>query len=199
MARRWVMPPLPLSPITPISILVSCLVVCSRRDWSAASHSKNLILQTLIQRSLVVTGLVDKLQSVSLLALRLYVASIFFRSGLVKISYWSATLALFHDEYKVPLLPPDLAAFFGTFGELTFPVLITIGLLSRFATAGLFVVNALAVISYPQLWGFDCPAGINAHVYWGSILLALTIFGPGKLSLDHLIVQRMGLPPPLEA
>ena len=97
---------------------------------------KNPMLRTLIQRALVVTGLVDRLQPVVLLALRLYVSSVFFRSGLVKISDWSATLALFHDEYKVPLLPPDLAAFVGAFGELTFPVLITLGLLGRFGARG---------------------------------------------------------------
>ena len=152
-------------------------------------------MRNLILRALVLTSLVDRLQSVVLLALRLYVSSIFFRSGLVKISDWSATLALFHDEYKVPLLPPDLAAFVGAFGELTFPVLITLGLLGRFGAAGLFVVNAMAVISYPQLFGFECPAGINAHFYWGSILLALSVFGPGKISLDALILKRMGLRP----
>ena len=153
------------------------------------------MLRTSIQRVLVVTGLVDKLQPVALLALRLYVSSIFFRAGVIKISHWSATLALFHDEYKVPLLPPDLAACVGAFGELAFPVLITLGLLGRFGAAGLFVVNAMAVISYPQLWGFDCPAGLQMHFVWGSILLALSVFGPGRLSLDALILDRMGLRP----
>ena len=157
------------------------------------------MLRNLIQRALVVTGLVDQLQPLGLLALRLYVSSIFFRSGLVKISDWSATLALFHDEYKVPLLPPDLAAVVGAFGELTFPVLITFGLLGSLGAAGLFVVNAMAVISYPQLFGFECPAGIDAHFYWGSILLALSLFGPGRLSIDHLILKRMGLRPALTA
>ena len=151
------------------------------------------MLRTSIQRALVVTGLVDRLQPVALLALRLYVSSVFFRSGLVKISDWSATLALFHDEYKVPLLPPDLAACVGAFGELAFPVLITLGLLGRFGAAGLFVVNAMAVISYPQLWGFDCPAGLQMHFVWGSILLALSVFGPGRLSLDALVLGRLGL------
>jgi putative oxidoreductase len=151
------------------------------------------MLRTLVARALVVTRAVDRLQPVGLLALRLYVSSVFFRSGLVKISDWGATLALFHDEYKVPLLPPDLAAVVGAGGELAFPVLITLGLMGRFGAAGLFVVNAMAVISYPQLWGFDCPAGIDAHFYWGSILLALTLFGPGQLSLDELILRRLGL------
>ena len=157
------------------------------------------MLRNLIQRVLVLTGLVDRLQPVALLALRLYVSSVFFRSGLVKLSDWSATLALFHDEYKVPLLPPDVAACVGAFGELTFPVLITLGLMGRFGAAGLFVVNAMAVISYPQLFGFDCPAGLQMHVVWGAILLALSVFGPGGLSLDRLILKRMDLRPALAA
>jgi putative oxidoreductase len=151
------------------------------------------MLSTLVSRALAVTRVIDRLQPVALLALRLYVSSVFFRSGLVKVSDWGATLALFHDEYKVPLLPPDVAAVVGASGELAFPVLITLGLMGRFGAAGLFVVNVMAVISYPQLWGFDCPAGIDAHFYWGSILLALTLFGPGRLSLDELVLRRLRL------
>ena len=156
-------------------------------------------MRNLLQRFLVLTRLVDRLQPLGLLALRLYVSSVFFRAGLIKISDWSATLALFHDEYKVPLLPPDVAACVGAFGELTFPVLITLGLAGRFGAAGLFVVNVMAVLSYPQLWGFDCPAGIHMHFVWGAILLALALFGPGRLSLDELILRRMGLRPTLAA
>jgi putative oxidoreductase len=152
-------------------------------------------MRNLIQRVLALTGRVDRLQPVALLALRLYVSSVFFRAGLVKLSDWSATLALFHDEYKVPLLPPDVAACVGAFGELTFPVLITLGLMGRFGASGLFVVNAMAVVSYPQLFGFDCPAGLQMHFVWGAILLALSLFGPGSLSLDQLILKRMGLRP----
>lgn len=150
-------------------------------------------MKELVARALVATRLADRLQPLALLAARLYVAQVFFQSGLVKISDWSATLALFHDEYKVPVLPPDLAAVVGTFGELCFPVLIVLGLMGRLGAAGLFVVNAMAVLSYPQLWGFDCPAGIHSHFYWGSLLLALVVFGPGKLSLDELILRRLGL------
>jgi len=152
-------------------------------------------MRNLLQRVLVLTRLADLLQPAALLALRLYVSSVFFRSGLVKISDWSATLALFHDEYKVPLLPPDLAAGVGAFGELAFPVLITLGLMGRFGAAGLFVVNAMAVISYPQLWQFDCPAGLHMHFVWGAILLLLAVFGPGRWSLDELILRRLGLRP----
>ncbi|MET0382321.1 MAG: DoxX family protein [Burkholderiaceae bacterium] len=155
-------------------------------------------MKNLIQRALPFTRLIDRLQPLGLLALRLYVSSVFFKSGLVKISDWGATLALFRDEYKVPVLPPELAAVVGTFGELAFPVLIALGLMGRFGAAGLFVVNAMAVVSYPALWGFECPAGIQSHFFWGSILLALTLFGPGKISLDELILRRMGLRPARE-
>ena len=152
-------------------------------------------MRQLIQRAQALTRLADLLQPLALLALRLYVSSVFFRAGVIKLSDWSATLALFHDEYKVPLLPPDVAACVGAFGELAFPVLITLGLAGRLGAAGLFVVNAMAVISYPQLWGFDCPAGIHMHFTWGAILLALVVFGPGKLSLDALVLRRLGLAP----
>ena len=124
------------------------------------------------------------------LALRWYVGWQFFKAGLVKVGDWSATLALFHDEYKVPLLPPDLAAYMGATGELVLPVLLCVGLVSRPAALALFLVNAMAVISYPQLFAFECPAAINDHFYWGAMLLALVAFGPGKFSLDAWLAKR---------
>ena len=69
-------------------------------------------------------GVVSHLQSLALLAARLYVAQVFFLSGLTKLRDWSSTLALFHDIYQVPLLPPALAAYLGTGGELVLPVLL---------------------------------------------------------------------------
>jgi putative oxidoreductase len=130
------------------------------------------------------------LQPLFLLGIRLYVASVFLASGREKLADWSSTIALFHDEYKVPVLPPDVAAYVGTFGELFFPVLIVLGLFGRPAAVGLFFVNVMAVLSYPQLWGFDCPAAINFHFFWGSILIALIAFGPGTLSIDHILEGR---------
>jgi putative oxidoreductase len=124
------------------------------------------------------------------LALRLYVGWQFFKAGMIKLSDWDATLALFHDEYTVPLLPPDLAAYVGAGGELTFPVLLFIGLFSRPAALGLFCVNGMAVISYPQLFKFECPAAINDHFYWGAMLLAVLAFGPGRFSLDYLLQRK---------
>jgi putative oxidoreductase len=150
-------------------------------------------MKDLIQRGMRITGGIDRLQPLLLLAARLYVALIFFRAGLLKIADWSSTLALFHDTYKVPVLSPDLAAYVGTFGELVFPVLVALGLAGRVGAAGLFFVNVMAVASYLDLFGFECPAGINSHYTWGSILAALVVFGPGRISVDALILQRLGL------
>lgn len=127
------------------------------------------------------------------LAIRLYVGWVFFKSGLVKIADWGSTVALFTDEYKTPLLSPEVAAVMGTVGELSLPLLLFVGLLSRPAAVGLFMVNLMAVISYPQLFTFDCPAAINDHRYWGILLLVLVAFGPGKFSLDALIKRRDGM------
>jgi putative oxidoreductase len=124
------------------------------------------------------------------LAIRLFVGWQFFKSGMVKVGDWSATLELFRYEYHVPLLPPPLAAFMGAAGELAFPVLLALGLLTRPAALGLFAVNAMAVISYPALWEFECPAAINDHLYWGALLMALVAFGPGRFSTDYLLSKK---------
>lgn len=145
-----------------------------------------------IQRGSAVARQLDRLQPVLLLAARLYVAMVFFRAGWLKAIDWSSTLALFHDTYKVPVLPPELAAYAGTFGELFFSLLVAFGLAGRIGAAGLFAVNVMAVASYLDLYTFECPAGINAHYTWGAILMALVVFGPGKLSIDELLMRRLG-------
>lgn len=124
------------------------------------------------------------------LAIRLFVGWQFFKAGMTKVSDWEAALALFQYEYQVPLLSPVLAAFMGTAGELVFPVLLALGFLSRPAALGLFAVNAMALLSYPALWEFECPAAVNDHLYWGALLLVPLAFGPGRIALDEWLSRR---------
>lgn len=124
------------------------------------------------------------------LAIRFFVGAQFLRSGLNKLNDWSVTLALFQDEYKVPLLSPEFAAVLGTASELIFPILLFVGLVSRPAALALFFVNIIAVISYPKLFALECAAAINDHFYWGALLLVLMAFGPGRFSLDYALTQR---------
>src|SRR5258706_6182335 len=86
----------------------------------------------------------NALQPAAQLLARLYVASVFFRSGLVKIHDFDTTIALFMDEYHVPLLNPTIAAYMGTTPELALPVLLVLGLGGRFAAAGLVILHARA-------------------------------------------------------
>jgi len=130
----------------------------------------------------------DKLQSLALLAARLYITDVFWRSGWLKLTAWDSTLELFRDEYHVPLLRPDVAAVAGTFGELFFPALLVLGLFGRVGALGTFFVNAMAVISYPHvLFGEGFEAAIGQHILWGTLTLGLTVFGPGALSVDWLL------------
>ncbi|QSA95775.1 DoxX family protein [Methylococcus sp. EFPC2] len=120
------------------------------------------------------------------LLLRAWVAYAFWVSGLTKIQSWDSTLYLFQEEYAVPLLPPELAAWLGTAVELGFPVLLAFGLLGRFAAGVLFLFNIVAVISYPDLGA----AGLEQHKVWGIMLLVCLLHGPGKLSLNYWIARR---------
>ncbi|WP_394146274.1 DoxX family protein [Vibrio atypicus] len=122
-----------------------------------------------------------------LLFCRLWVAWVFFNSGLTKISTWDSTLFLFEYEYQVPLLPWQLAAYMGTAAELILPVFVAIGLLTRPMSAILFVFNIIAVVSYPVLWD----KGFYDHQLWGLMLLIVVVWGPGPLSADKLIRNKV--------
>lgn len=135
----------------------------------------------------LLTRLLDSLQPLAALLARLYIAQVFFLSGLTKLRDWDITVALFTDEYKVPLLSPAVAAAMGTAGEIVLPVLLVLGLGGRFSPLGLFVVNAVAVISLSEI----APAALQQHVFWGSMLAGLAIYGLGPWSLDRWVAPRL--------
>jgi putative oxidoreductase len=135
-----------------------------------------------------VSGWVAKLQPLMLLGFRFYVARVFLMSGLTKTRDWSATVALFTDEYHVPLLSPVVAAALGAATELSMPILLVLGLASRFAAGVLFVFNIVAVVSYYATLAET--GGVRDHVLWGTMLLVLTISGPGRIALDTWLERR---------
>ena len=117
---------------------------------------------------------------------RLAVASVFWRSGQTKVNGFhirEETFVLFREEYKVPLLPPDLAAYISTVAEHVFPVLLVVGFASRLSALGLLgMTTVIQVFVYPDGW--------PEHILWFSILLAIVARGPGALSMDHLVWSR---------
>lgn len=122
------------------------------------------------------------------LGLRLFIANVFFKSGLTKIQNWDSTLYLFNDVYAVPLLSPEVAAWLSTSAELGLPVLLVLGLFGRFAAAGLFILNIVAVISY---YSELSEAGLHQHLYWGILLTALLVVSRGAWSLDTWVEKRL--------
>ena len=124
-------------------------------------------------------------RSVHQFLFRLAIASVFLPAGLLKFASWESTLALFQDEYKVPVLAPAVAAVMATTVELACSSLLIVGLATRFATLPLFgQILAIQLFVYPQAW--------HEHLVWGSILLFLLTRGAGTFSMDHLLAPRFG-------
>jgi putative oxidoreductase len=125
--------------------------------------------------------------SVLQLLFRLAIAGVFLKAGLIKLANWELTVQLFRDEYKVPVLPAEVAATMSTFFEIGCSTLLIAGLATRVATLPL--LGMLAVIQlfvYPSAW--------SEHLVWGSLLLFLLTRGGGTFSLDRAI----GLEPPVD-
>jgi putative oxidoreductase len=123
----------------------------------------------------------------SLIALmaRFAAGGVFWRSGQTKLDGFhiaDSTFFLFREEYRLPLLPPELAAYLATIGENLFSVLLVIGLASRLSAAGLLAMTAvIQVFVYPDAW--------PEHILWAVALLLVLAQGPGRLSLDNLLSQ----------
>ena len=112
------------------------------------------------------------------LLFRISIGAVFWNSGLTKIASWQSTVVLFRDEYRVPVIPPEIAATLAASVELTCPVLLRLGLAARLATVPMlgmtFVIEAFV---YPEDW--------IEHLIWASLLLFILTRGPGPISLDR--------------
>jgi putative oxidoreductase len=114
------------------------------------------------------------------LPLRLAVATVFWNSAMTKLANWDTALALFADEYRLPLIPPEIAAYLAVSIELTTPVLLMLGLATRLAALVLLgMVAVIEIFVYPQAW--------STHIQWAAMLLVLLCRGAGGLSLDYLL------------
>jgi putative oxidoreductase len=122
--------------------------------------------------------------SLPLLLARIGIAAVFFRSGLTKLDNWMLTVQLFKDEYRVPLLSPEIAAYLASFNELVLPAFIVAGLATRFAALPLLGMTlVIQLFVYPSSW--------VDHAMWAALLTLLIARGAGTLSLDHLIRRHL--------
>ena len=125
--------------------------------------------------------------SLLLLVQRLGIAAVFFMSGRTKVDGWltvnDSAFELFRSDYALPFVKPEIAAYAATYSEHFFPLLLVLGLFTRFAAAALLVVTLIIeIFVYPDAW--------PTHLSWAGLLLPLIALGGGKLSLD----QRIGIP-----
>ncbi|MCX7742399.1 DoxX family protein [Tepidimonas taiwanensis] len=137
--------------------------------------------------------------AIALLA-RFSIAAVFWKSGQTKIEglaidlidgQWQlgwprlsdSAVELFRSEYRLPLLPPELAAYLAAFAEHLFPLLLLIGLATRFSALAL--LGMTAVIQF-----LVYPGAYPTHGTWAAVLLYLMVHGPGTVSIDHLIARR---------
>jgi putative oxidoreductase len=123
-------------------------------------------------------------ENLLLLVARLGIAAVFFQSGRTKVDGWlhitDSTYYLFETDYKLPLVPPHIAAHMATYAEHFFPILLVLGLGTRIGALGLLgMTTVIEVFVYPDAW--------PTHLSWAAILLPLIAKGGGAISLDRLL------------
>jgi putative oxidoreductase len=119
-------------------------------------------------------------------AARIFPAAVFWQSGATKVAGWHlkpSAVALFENEYQLPLIDPTIATIISVCSEHLFPILLVIGLATRFSALALLVMTAvIEIFVYPYAW--------PTHGVWATCFLLVIARGPGWLSLDHLIARR---------
>jgi putative oxidoreductase len=125
------------------------------------------------------------------LGARVFPAAVFWQSGQTKVTGWHlkpSAVALFQNEYQLPIIDPTVAAYLSAISEHILPVLLVLGLMTRFAALGLLIMTAvIQIFVYPGAW--------PTHGVWATCFLLLVARGPGELSLDALIARRFKAAP----
>jgi putative oxidoreductase len=127
--------------------------------------------------------------------LRIALALPFFRSGLTRwdgfLSISPATLFLFENQFKLHIFggaynfpAPDTVALIVAIAEIALPILLVLGIATRFAALALLVMTGVIQLVFPDGWA-------NFHLYWASLAVGLMALGPGPLSLDRLIIRSL--------
>jgi putative oxidoreductase len=120
------------------------------------------------------------------LAARIFPAAVFWQSGETKVTGWHlkpSAIALFQNEYQLPLIDPTAAAYASAFSEHFFPILLIIGFATRLSALALLLMTAvIEIFVYPGAW--------PTHGVWATCFLVLIARGPGSVSLDHLIAHK---------
>jgi putative oxidoreductase len=143
-------------------------------------------LRTALTRAFTVLGKVPL--SLHQFVFRLAIAGVFLRAGLAKTANWESTVVLFREEYRVPVLPPEVAAVMASSVEVGCSILLLVGLATRVATLPMLgMIATIQLFVYPQAW--------PEHVIWTSILVFLLTRGGGTLSLDHAIGTTLATRP----
>jgi putative oxidoreductase len=153
-------------------------------DLSPAAAHSGSVPGRIIQRAIAAMGCIP--DWLIALAARVFPAAVFWQSGQTKVAGFHlkpSAIALFQNEYQLPLIDPVIAAHISAFSEHFFPILLVIGLATRFsALALLFMTAVIEIFVYPGAW--------PTHGVWATCFLVVISRGPGWLSLDHLIDQK---------
>ncbi len=135
----------------------------------------------------------NSLQGLAALAARLVMARMFLKSGMSKLQDFGGTVDLFEYEYfeGIPHVLAVVAGAMATFGETVLPVMLLVGFMTRFASAGLLIMTiVISTLVFPFWDGLGIKYWWNDHVWWTVILFALMAYGPGNLSLDTLLAKK---------
>ena len=152
---------------------------------SQSVHPRSILTDRILR---IIAWLERVPHSALALPLRIAVATVFWNSAMTKLADWNAALQLFREDYRLPLLAPEFAAYLVVSIELTTPILLVLGLATRpVALVLLGMTTVIEVFVYPQAW--------PTHIQWAAMLLVLLCRGAGKFSLDYLLYRRFSSRP----